>query len=115
MDISFVYLKAAELAGSLEFWLQLFIFATGLFGQYLVAKKRISGFYYWFAGNIAVIMTTFPKGMYGMALLYFVYIGFNLYSIREWNLDARRHDENKKGDVDEDEFSAVEGQQGAST
>ncbi|MFL9610952.1 nicotinamide mononucleotide transporter [Methylobacillus sp. Pita2] len=67
-----------------DFWVQVIILLTGLGGQHLVAKRRVEGFYLWFIGNFAIILAAIPSGMYGMAVLYTIYIGYNLYSIKEW-------------------------------
>lgn len=70
-------------------FLQAFIFATGLIGQLLVIRKRITGFYFWIAGNIAIIVATIPQQMYGIAMLYMLYNFVTIYGIYEWRREAR--------------------------
>lgn len=84
---AFAFDCIVKYGSSREFWLQLFILVTGLVGQILVARKDIRAFYFWCVGNVLIILSTLPKEQYGMALFYFLSIGFNLYSIHKWKKD----------------------------
>ena len=80
----------ADCYNSKEFWLQAFILATGIWAQILVAKKNLNAFYFWMMGNVAIIFSALPKAQYGIALLYFLSIGFNLYGVMQWRKDVTR-------------------------
>lgn len=69
---------------TLDLFLQLFVFATGVAGQILVAHMRKEGFYFWLASNAALIYISLVGGMFGMAALYIFYSYMCFFSISKW-------------------------------
>lgn len=64
--------------------IQAFIIATGLAGHFLVARRRPLGYWFWIAGNLALIALFGARHLYGMVALYVIYTAISLYAIRSW-------------------------------
>lgn len=69
-------------------WMQVLAIVTGLAGQLLVARRNPAGFWCWVVGNMVLMRMFYDQGLWGMVVLYFVYTGISLYSIRAWQKRA---------------------------
>lgn len=65
-------------------WLQGFILITGIAGQLFVAHRKVAGFYWWIACNLAIILGSYSSQSWGMVGLYLFYTAMCVYSIRKW-------------------------------
>lgn len=65
-------------------WTQLFICITGLAGHLLIARQDRRGYWFWIAGNFAIIKLSLADGHYGMAGLFMVYTFISLKALRDW-------------------------------
>ncbi len=77
-------------------WTQLFICITGLAGHLLIARQDRRGYWFWIAGNFAIIKLSLGDGHYGMAGLFMVYTFISLKALRDWGritANAQKTDE----------------------
>lgn len=65
-------------------WTQIFICITGLTGHILIARQDHRGYWFWIAGNFAIIKLSLSDGHYGMAGLFLVYTLISLQALRNW-------------------------------
>lgn len=66
-------------------WLvQSFILGTGVIGQVYVARMNVCGFYFWLAGNVALVAVSWHLGSFGMFGLYLYFSVMAVYSILHW-------------------------------
>lgn len=65
-------------------WTQLFICITGLAGHLLIARQDRRGYWFWIAGNFAIIKLSLSDGHYGMAGLFLVYTFISLKALLDW-------------------------------
>ncbi len=65
-------------------WTQLFICITGLAGHLMIARQDRRGYWFWIAGNAAIIKLSLADGHYGMAVLFVVYTIISLKALRDW-------------------------------
>lgn len=81
---AFSNILAQVVADPLATLVQVFILATGLGGQYFIAHRDTRGFWLWIASNLGLIWVSLDKLLPGMVILYLVYTGMCVYSIRKW-------------------------------
>jgi hypothetical protein len=64
--------------------MQVFILATGILGQLFVSHMNRSGFYFWTACNVAMVVVSLYLHSFGMAWLYVFYGFMCFYSMHQW-------------------------------
>jgi nicotinamide mononucleotide transporter len=64
--------------------LQSVIGGTALMGAFLNAQHRVEGFYLWIVANTLGVYLFATTQLYGMMMLYLVYIGICVYGIVTW-------------------------------
>lgn len=64
--------------------LQAIILATGIGGQLLLVKRKISAFYVWTVSNLALITLSLLNRQYAISLLYGFYTVMCAVSIVTW-------------------------------
>jgi len=62
----------------------------GILGAIINATKRIEGFYIWIIANTLWIYIGFKTKLYGMAILFFVYLLIVIYGIITWKKKERK-------------------------
>lgn len=65
-------------------WIEVFICATGLAGHVLIARQDKRGYWFWIAGNIAIIKLSIADTHFGMAGLFLTYTVISLHALRTW-------------------------------
>lgn len=63
---------------------QTFICITGLAGHLLIARQDRRGYWFWIAGNMAIIKLSLGDGHYGMVGLFVLYTLISLNALRSW-------------------------------
>lgn len=63
---------------------QTFICITGLAGHLFIAEQDRRGYWFWIAGNLAIIKLSLGDGHYGMVGLFVVYTLISLNALRVW-------------------------------
>lgn len=63
---------------------QTFICITGLAGHLLIARQDRRGYWFWIAGNLAIIKLSLGDGHYGMVGLFVIYTFISLNALRSW-------------------------------
>ena len=71
-----------------ESLLQFIILITGLAGALLNVRKIIYGFHVWIVCNALVVYSSLQNGLYGMVLLYGVYIAICVYGLYTWKVKS---------------------------
>ena len=84
LSVTFANTQAQILADPTAAMVQIFILTTGLGGQYFIAHRNTKGFWLWIASNFGLIWVAIDKLLPGMLVLYLVYTGMCIYSIRKW-------------------------------
>jgi len=64
--------------------LQGLAFVLGITGNIMVNYRRIQGFYFWIASNVALITVSAINGLYLMSMLFLIYIGLCVHGIQRW-------------------------------
>lgn len=75
-------------------WTQTFICITGLVGHLLIARQDRRGYWFWIAGNLAIIKLSWIDGRYGMVGLFVVYTIISLNALRVWKKKEKGSDHN---------------------
>ncbi|MBC8416946.1 nicotinamide mononucleotide transporter [bacterium] len=58
-----------------------------LVGYYLNAKKKISSWYFWFFGNVVMLVYAILIQSYSVAFLSMFLMGMNIYGYLSWRRD----------------------------
>lgn len=69
--------------------LQVIIFAMGISGQLLIARKKPAGYVCWIIGNICLICIYAPLRKHGLIALQVINISIQLYALLDWGAFAR--------------------------
>lgn len=75
-------------------WTQTFICITGLAGHLLISRQDRRGYWFWIAGNLAIIKLSLGDGHYGMVGLFVVYTLISLNALRVWKKKEEGSDHN---------------------
>lgn len=65
-------------------WLQFAAFASGVLGQWLIARKDVRAFALWTASNVLLIAFSITTQAWWLLAMYLVYLGGSLHAWHAW-------------------------------
>lgn len=68
-----------------SFLTQAVILISGIVGNFYVAKKDVTGFVWWIAGNLVMVAVSVQNELWLMVLLYTYYTATAVYALCTWN------------------------------
>jgi nicotinamide mononucleotide transporter len=89
------YLKRDFAPGAIP-WADAFASATAFTGMWLMARKKVTSWYWWIATNIASIPLYFVKHYVFTSVYYFILLLMAVWGLVEWTKRANKLLEQKK-------------------
>jgi nicotinamide mononucleotide transporter len=89
------YLKKDFAPGAIP-WADAFASATAFTGMWLMARKKVTSWYWWIATNIASIPLYFVKHYVFTSVYYFILLLMAVWGLVEWTKRANKLLEQKK-------------------